>query len=121
MLSQNADIRDTKATLTHLDSLLGLEAFAQLRVMSGKKQHDFPLRTAMFEFSQVSLKYFAVDVVAIGTIARLQIVRDRNEDSECHTVYRSANAEGGYFMVLAIHWIIQSCVAFGSLVKSQGS
>jgi hypothetical protein len=24
-------------------------------------------------------------------------------------------------MVLAIHWIIQSCVAFGSRVKSQGS
>jgi hypothetical protein len=58
---------------------------------------------------------------------RVQISRVRSSQDSARDESRDpfpGTSDAGltlYFIVLAIHWMIQSSVAFGSLVKSQGS
>jgi hypothetical protein len=61
------------------------------------------------------------DYLMIKKLSGLELILSARDESRDPFPGTSDAGLTLYFIVLAIHWMIQSSVAFGSLVKSQGS
>jgi hypothetical protein len=61
-----ADVRNAKASLFYLDSLLGEAESSQLILEGNKKADEFSLQPAMVSFSQIALHDDTIDVLAVA-------------------------------------------------------
>src|ERR1035437_556908 len=83
----NADIGDAESIGAHLHALFRIDFDTPRFAPREKIRPKRHLHIAVFPFAQSTLQYFAVDVVAVGTVDGRQIDFHRNESPRGHIPY----------------------------------